>query len=103
MEPTEGTSSDASKGAASDASKGATTPPVALVTGGGRRVGRAICETLHARGYNVVVHCRNSRVWEKGHRCPSEIDLLSVVFIYSLNIRSFYKYIKPTVTCHFTT
>lgn len=34
---------------------------VALVTGGGRRVGAAIVETLHEAGMNVVIHCRASR------------------------------------------
>ncbi|XP_037792056.1 uncharacterized protein LOC119587385 [Penaeus monodon] len=34
---------------------------VALVTGGARRVGRAIVFALHRRGFNVVVHCNNSR------------------------------------------
>jgi pteridine reductase len=32
----------------------------ALVTGGARRVGAAICRRLHAAGANVVVHCRQS-------------------------------------------
>ncbi|ROT80149.1 pteridine reductase [Penaeus vannamei] len=34
---------------------------VALVTGGARRVGRATVFALHRRGFNVVVHCNNSR------------------------------------------
>jgi pteridine reductase len=32
----------------------------ALVTGGARRVGAAICRRLHAAGANVVVHCHHS-------------------------------------------
>jgi pteridine reductase len=32
----------------------------ALVTGGARRVGAAICRRLHAAGANVVVHCNQS-------------------------------------------
>ncbi|MGN0846380.1 MAG: SDR family oxidoreductase [Kiritimatiellia bacterium] len=31
-----------------------------LVTGGGRRIGFSICETLRARGWNVVVHSRDA-------------------------------------------
>ena len=31
-----------------------------LVTGGARRIGRAICETLAARGWRVVVHSRRA-------------------------------------------
>ncbi|WP_298137003.1 pteridine reductase [Acidiferrobacter sp.] len=34
--------------------------PVALVTGGGRRLGAAIARQLHARGLSVVVHYRSS-------------------------------------------
>ena len=33
----------------------------ALVTGGARRVGAAICRRLHAAGTNVVVHCNRSQ------------------------------------------
>jgi len=35
-------------------------PPVALVTGGARRIGAAICETLHNNGFKVIIHCHNS-------------------------------------------
>lgn len=35
--------------------------PVALVTGAARRVGRVIARTLHQAGYDLVVHCRDSR------------------------------------------
>ena len=31
-----------------------------LVTGGAKRIGRAICETMAAKGWNVIVHCRES-------------------------------------------
>ena len=33
----------------------------AIVTGGARRIGAAIVKALHARGLNVLIHCRNSR------------------------------------------
>ena len=33
---------------------------VAIVTGGARRIGAVIVERLHARGLNVLVHCRSS-------------------------------------------
>src|SRR5690606_19006420 len=35
--------------------------PVALVTGGARRLGAAIARRLHAEGYAVALHCRASR------------------------------------------
>lgn len=34
--------------------------PVALITGAARRIGKAITETLHQRGMNVVIHYRHS-------------------------------------------
>jgi len=33
----------------------------AIVTGGARRIGAVIVERLHARGLNVLIHCRASR------------------------------------------
>jgi NAD(P)-dependent dehydrogenase (short-subunit alcohol dehydrogenase family) len=36
-------------------------PPVALVTGGAKRVGRAIVEDLAAHGWAVAIHCNASR------------------------------------------
>lgn len=35
--------------------------PVALITGGARRIGAEIVRTLHSAGYTVAIHCRNSR------------------------------------------
>ena len=34
--------------------------PVALITGGAKRVGAVIARTLHAAGYDLVLHCRHS-------------------------------------------
>lgn len=35
--------------------------PVALITGGARRIGAEIARTLHAAGFNIAVHCRHSQ------------------------------------------
>ena len=35
--------------------------PVALITGGAQRIGGQIAETLHQRGYRVIIHYRRSR------------------------------------------
>jgi NAD(P)-dependent dehydrogenase (short-subunit alcohol dehydrogenase family) len=37
------------------------TPPVALITGGARRIGKAITEDLARNGWAVAIHCHNSR------------------------------------------
>jgi len=34
--------------------------PVALITGGARRIGAEIARTLHAAGFNIAIHCRHS-------------------------------------------
>lgn len=33
---------------------------VALVTGGGRRIGKRVATALHRHGYNLVLHCNSS-------------------------------------------
>ncbi|MEP7096950.1 MAG: pteridine reductase [Dokdonella sp.] len=35
--------------------------PVVLITGAARRVGACIARSVHAAGYDVALHCRNSR------------------------------------------
>lgn len=37
-----------------------TQTPVALITGAGRRIGAAMTKTLHAQGYRILVHYRQS-------------------------------------------
>src|SRR5678815_2494989 len=39
----------------------AATAPVALVTGSARRLGAAIARGLHAAGFDVALHCGQSR------------------------------------------
>lgn len=36
------------------------TDPVALITGGARRIGAATARTLHQAGYRIAIHCRHS-------------------------------------------
>ena len=36
-------------------------PRTAIVTGGARRIGAAICRALAARGWHLLIHCRTSR------------------------------------------
>ncbi len=36
------------------------TQPVALVTGAAQRIGAGICTTLHAAGFNIIIHYRSS-------------------------------------------
>lgn len=38
----------------------ATANPLALVTGGARRIGAEICRTLHRAGYDLLIHYRSS-------------------------------------------
>jgi len=47
-------------------------PPVALVTGGARRLGAAIVRRLHAAGYAVAVHCRTSTA--DAHALAAELE-----------------------------
>ena len=42
--------------------------PVALITGSARRIGAVIARTLHGAGYDLALHCRDSR---------SELDTLA--------------------------
>lgn len=48
--------------------------PVALVTGGGRRIGAAICKKLHQEGFNVVVHYHRSA--ESAQQLAAELNKL---------------------------
>lgn len=34
--------------------------PVALITGGARRIGRALCEAFHKDGFDLIIHCNRS-------------------------------------------
>jgi pteridine reductase len=45
---------------------------VALVTGGARRVGAAICRALHAHGMNLAVHYRSSK--DDAHALKTELE-----------------------------
>ena len=47
-------------------------PRTALVTGGARRLGRAICLALAEDGFSVAIHCHRSR--EEGSALAAEIE-----------------------------
>ena len=38
-----------------------TKPKTALITGGARRIGATIAQSCHAQGYDVIIHCHQSR------------------------------------------
>jgi pteridine reductase len=46
--------------------------PVALVTGSARRIGAAIARALHAAGYDLALHCRQSR--EEAEALAAELE-----------------------------
>ncbi len=48
--------------------------PVTLVTGGARRIGAVICRTLHAAGFNVIIHCYRSV--QQGQDLAAELNQL---------------------------
>ncbi|MBC7895394.1 MAG: SDR family NAD(P)-dependent oxidoreductase, partial [Cytophagaceae bacterium] len=52
--------------------------PVAIVTGGGKRVGEAIARALGVRGMRVAVHYNTSR--EEAERVAAEIGNGSMAF-----------------------
>lgn len=48
--------------------------PVALITGAARRIGKAITQTLHQRGMNVIIHYRHSH--EEAEQLAAELNQL---------------------------
>lgn len=48
------------------------TQGVALITGGSRRIGAAICKKLHAKGFKVVIHCHQS--FQEAHTLAKEFN-----------------------------
>lgn len=47
--------------------------PVVLVTGAARRIGAVIARSLHAAGYDVALHCRNS--WDELETLVAELEV----------------------------
>lgn len=46
--------------------------PTALITGGAKRIGRAIASLLHSEGFNIMVHYRSSS--EQAHGLVNELN-----------------------------
>lgn len=59
---------------AADPSSSASSRPVVLVTGGARRIGRAIALELAAHGFDIALHCRRSI--EQAQRTAAELRAL---------------------------
>ncbi len=69
-------------------------PPVALVTGGARRLGRHLCETLAGRGFRVVIGFRTSEQYAAslrstirdggGEARPAQVDVASEASVAAL-------------------
>jgi NAD(P)-dependent dehydrogenase (short-subunit alcohol dehydrogenase family) len=73
--------------------------PAALVTGGSKRIGKAICEDLAANGFAVAIHCNGSRA--EADRLALEIANLrgeAAVFGADLTIQSEVRRLLPAVT-----
>ena len=73
--------------------------PVALITGSARRLGAAIAEALHARGYRIIVHYRSSAAEAQalagrldsgrpGSACALKADLTDLAALEDLAKRS---------------
>lgn len=62
-------------------------PRVALVTGAAKRIGAAICRQIHAQGYNVVIHHRQSKEDAENlcRQLNSQRDNSAVTFSADLN------------------
>lgn len=74
-------------------------PPLALVTGGSRRIGQAIVEDLAANGFAVAIHCNGSR--DEAQRLAEDVaakGLRSGVFSADLTRLSEVKSLFPAVT-----
>ncbi len=74
-------------------------PPLALVTGGSRRIGQAIVEDLAANGFAVAIHCNGSR--DEAQRLAEDVaakGLRSGVFSADLTRLSEVKALFPAVT-----
>ena len=52
-------------------------PRTAIVTGGARRIGEALCRALAADGWHLLIHCNRSR--EAGEALAAELGNASVV------------------------
>lgn len=76
---------------------------VALITGGARRVGAAVCRALHAEGMNLVIHYRSSKA--DAHALQNELQAAradSVLLVQGdlLSIAKVENLVQETVNAH---
>ncbi|KQY50541.1 pteridine reductase [Lysobacter sp. Root494] len=63
--------------------------PVALVTGSARRIGAAIARTLHAAGYDLALHCRQSRAEADALAAELESACAGSTFVQQADLADF--------------
>ena len=56
--------------------------PVALITGSAKRLGRQTAITLHSAGYNLVIHCNQSR--QQADELASQLNLVRAASAFVL-------------------
>jgi pteridine reductase len=75
--------------------------PVALITGGAKRVGAVISRTLHAAGYDLALHCRHSMTEAQAlaaELCEQRADSVLVLQAELADTRRLQQLVDATLT-----